>query len=53
MNAVDPGYSATDLNEHQGTQTVEQGAAVIVQMATIGPYGPTGVFVDRRRRVPW
>ena len=53
VNAVDPGYSATDLNGHRGTQTVEQGAEVIVQMAAIGSDGPTGGFVDRRGPVPW
>lgn len=26
INAVDPGYTATDLNGHQGHQTVEEGA---------------------------
>src|SRR4051794_2278283 len=37
INAVDPGYTATDLNGHRGNQTVEEGAEVIVRMASIGP----------------
>ena len=53
INAVDPGYTATDLNGHRGTKTVEQGAEIIVRMATIGPDGPTGTFVDEHGTVPW
>ena len=30
INAVDPGYTATDLNGGMGTQTVQHGAQVIV-----------------------
>jgi NAD(P)-dependent dehydrogenase (short-subunit alcohol dehydrogenase family) len=53
INAVDPGYTATDLNGHRGTQTVEQGAEVIVRMATLTAAGPTGGFVDVNGPVPW
>jgi len=53
VNAVDPGYTATDLNGHQGLQTVEQGAEAIVTMATVPADGPTGTFVDRYGSVPW
>jgi NAD(P)-dependent dehydrogenase (short-subunit alcohol dehydrogenase family) len=53
INAVDPGYTATDLNGHRGTQTVEQGAEVIVAMALIGPDGPTGTFRDATGPQPW
>jgi NAD(P)-dependent dehydrogenase (short-subunit alcohol dehydrogenase family) len=53
VNAVDPGYTATDLNSHRGTQTVEQGAEIIVAMATTAPTGPTGTFTDRHGPVPW
>jgi NAD(P)-dependent dehydrogenase (short-subunit alcohol dehydrogenase family) len=53
INAVDPGYTATDLNGHRGTKTIEQGAKIIVDMATIGPDGPTGTFVDEHGTVPW
>ena len=47
INAVDPGYTATDLNGHRGTQTIEEGAEIIVAMAQIGPDGPTGGYFDR------
>lgn len=53
VNAVDPGYTATDLNGHSGQKTVEEGARIIVEMAAIGPDGPTGGFVDDTGRVPW
>jgi NAD(P)-dependent dehydrogenase (short-subunit alcohol dehydrogenase family) len=53
INAVDPGPTATDLNGHAGHQTVEEGADVIVRLATIGSDGPTGTFSDRAGTVPW
>ena len=53
VNAVDPGYTATDLNGHRGTQTVEEGAEAIVRMARLDASGPTGTFVDRHGVVPW
>lgn len=53
VNAVDPGYTATDLNNHSGTQTVQEGADAMVAMAQIGPDGPTGTFTDRHGAVPW
>ena len=33
VNSVTPGFTATDINQHQGTKTVEQGAYPIVQLA--------------------
>jgi NAD(P)-dependent dehydrogenase (short-subunit alcohol dehydrogenase family) len=53
VNMVDPGYTATDLNGHRGTQTIEQGATVIVRMSLIGADGPTGTFSDAAGTVPW
>jgi NAD(P)-dependent dehydrogenase (short-subunit alcohol dehydrogenase family) len=53
INAVDPGYTATDFNDHRGTKPVEQGAEVIVRMASVDGSGPTGTFVDERGVVPW
>jgi NAD(P)-dependent dehydrogenase (short-subunit alcohol dehydrogenase family) len=53
INAVDPGYTATDLNRHSGPQTVQEGTDAIVAMANIGPDGPTGTFSDRHGTVPW
>lgn len=53
VNAVDPGYTATDLNGHQGSQSVQEGAEIIVSMATIGADGPSGGLFDRHGPVPW
>jgi len=53
INAVEPGYTATDLNGFTGTQTVEEGAEIIVRMAQLGPDGPTGEFYDSRGPRGW
>jgi NAD(P)-dependent dehydrogenase (short-subunit alcohol dehydrogenase family) len=53
INSVDPGFTATDLNDHRGTQTVEDGARAIVRYALIGPDGPTGGFFDNNGSEPW
>jgi NAD(P)-dependent dehydrogenase (short-subunit alcohol dehydrogenase family) len=53
INAVDPGYTATDLNGRSGHQTVEEGTDAIVALATAGADGPTGAFRDRFGPVPW
>jgi NAD(P)-dependent dehydrogenase (short-subunit alcohol dehydrogenase family) len=53
VNAVDPGYTATDFNGHSGPQTVTEGTDAIVAMATISHDGPTGTFTDRHGAVPW
>ena len=53
INAVEPGYTATDLNGHTGTQTVEEGAEIIVRMAQIGPDGPTGGYFGAEGPLPW
>jgi NAD(P)-dependent dehydrogenase (short-subunit alcohol dehydrogenase family) len=49
--AVDPGYTATDLNGHRGTQTVEQGAEPVVR-ACVADALP-GVFLGRDGVVAW
>ncbi|MBL7261334.1 SDR family NAD(P)-dependent oxidoreductase [Paractinoplanes lichenicola] len=53
INCVDPGFTATDFNRHQGTQTVAEGAEAVVRLAQVGPEGPTGGFFDRAGVVPW
>lgn len=44
VNAVDPGYTATDFNNHTGPGTVPDAAARVVKAAVLGPDGPTGQF---------
>ncbi|HEU5032623.1 MAG TPA: SDR family NAD(P)-dependent oxidoreductase [Spirillospora sp.] len=53
INAVEPGFTATDLNGRTGTQTVEEGAEIIVRMARVAPDGPTGGYFDAEGRLPW
>ena len=53
FNAADPGYTATDLNAHRGTQTATEGTDAIVALATEAPSAGTGRFVDRFGAVPW
>ncbi|MDQ0577714.1 SDR family NAD(P)-dependent oxidoreductase [Agromyces albus] len=53
INAVDPGYTNTDLNGRTGTQSVEEGASIIVRMAQIGSDGPTGAFLSAQGAVRW
>lgn len=53
FNAVDPGYTATDLNGRAGTQTLEEGTDAIVRLATLGSETPTAGFFDRTGPVPW
>ena len=53
VNAVSPGFVATDMNQHRGTQTVEEGAAEPVRLALLGPDGPTGGFFGNGGSYPW
>jgi NAD(P)-dependent dehydrogenase (short-subunit alcohol dehydrogenase family) len=53
INAADPGYTDTDLNGHEGIQTVGQGAEIIVTLARLGPDGPTGGYFNATGPVPW
>ena len=53
VNAIDPGYTATDFNQHRGYKTVEAAATPIVQFATVGEDGPTGGFFGEEGAIPW
>lgn len=54
VNAVSPGYVATDLNNQAGTRTVAEGARIVVDLAT-RPAGelPTGAFLSDSGDLPW
>lgn len=53
VNSADPGYVATDLNHHSGNSTIEQGAEIIVTLATLAEDGPTGTFQAAAGIRPW
>ena len=53
VNAVNPGYTATDLNGNSGHQSIEEGAAETVRMAQISDDGLTGGFTSTEGVEPW
>ncbi len=58
VNAVDPGFTATDFNNHRGTASVEVAGARIARVALLGPGGPTGTFISEENdpdfgQIPW
>ncbi len=53
VNSVSPGYVATDLNDHNGFLTPQQGATLPVTFATLPADGPTGGFFEGNGGVPW
>jgi NAD(P)-dependent dehydrogenase (short-subunit alcohol dehydrogenase family) len=53
VNAVSPGYVATDLNGHSGFLTPEQGAKVPVAFATLTADGPNGGFFGANGVIAW
>lgn len=53
VNSVTPGYTATDLNQYQGTKTVAAGAAPIVKLATIAEDGVSGKFFSDMGEISW
>ncbi len=58
VNAVDPGFVATDFNNHRGTGTVEEAGERVAEVAMCGPDGPTGRYISREHdpgngHIPW
>jgi len=53
VNAVCPGFVATDLNGFHGVRSTSEGAVQAVRMVTIPADGPTGTFTDDQGPVAW
>ncbi len=53
INAVCPGYVATDFTGFAGSRTPAEGAAVAVRLATLPDGGTTGGFFDDEGVIPW
>ena len=58
VNAIDPGYTATDFNQHSGPGTVESAAAFIIDHTLTEHDAPTGKFFsndieDESKVSPW
>jgi NAD(P)-dependent dehydrogenase (short-subunit alcohol dehydrogenase family) len=53
INAAAPGHCATAFNNFSGTRTLEQGAAIAIELALIGADGPNGGFFSDAGPVAW
>lgn len=54
VNLVSPGFTSTNLNNYEGTQSVEEGSREVVRVALLGPDGPTGTFTRWENvTIPW
>ena len=53
VNSACPGYTATDMNQHSGPQTIEEGAVAIVRLAQLPEDGPTASFVHKDGTYSW
>ena len=58
VNVIDPGYTATDFNHHNGPGTVESAASFIIKHTLTDDNAPTGKFFsndieDEIEESPW
>jgi NAD(P)-dependent dehydrogenase (short-subunit alcohol dehydrogenase family) len=54
VNALSPGFCATDLNNHTGQLSADEGGAHIARQVTLPGDGPTGVFLSENGGTyPW
>jgi NAD(P)-dependent dehydrogenase (short-subunit alcohol dehydrogenase family) len=54
FNAIEPGYTATDMTAVMGGgKPPAEGAKSIVHLATLGADGPTGTFQDELGTLGW
>ncbi len=54
VNLVSPGFTKTNLNGYEGTQSLEEGSREVVRVAMLGPDGPTGTFTRWENSIiPW
>jgi hypothetical protein len=51
---VSPGFTKTNLNGYEGTESVEDGSREVVRVAMLGPDSPTGTFTRWENvTIPW
>jgi NAD(P)-dependent dehydrogenase (short-subunit alcohol dehydrogenase family) len=54
VNLVSPGFTKTNLNGYEGTQTIEDGSREVLRVALLGPDGPSGTFTRwENATIPW
>jgi NAD(P)-dependent dehydrogenase (short-subunit alcohol dehydrogenase family) len=54
INLVSPGFTKTNLNGYEGTQSLEEGSREVIRVALLGPDRPTGTFTRwENESIPW
>jgi len=53
VNAANPGFVATDINQHRGQRTPAEGAVIAVRLALLDDAGPSGACLSDDGTVPW
>jgi NAD(P)-dependent dehydrogenase (short-subunit alcohol dehydrogenase family) len=53
VNSACPGWVKTDLGTEAAPRTVEEGARIIIQLATLPNDGPNGGFFDEAGAIGW
>lgn len=54
VNLVSPGFTKTNLNGYEGTDSVEEGSREVVRVALFGPNDPSGTFtLWENATIPW
>ncbi|MDA0689109.1 MAG: SDR family oxidoreductase [Proteobacteria bacterium] len=53
VNSIDPGFTATDLNNHRGRQSIPEGAAAAISQALNIKGSGNGEFFSATESLPW
>ncbi len=54
VNLVSPGFTKTNLNGYEGTESLEDGSREVVRVALLGADGPTATFTRwENTTIPW
>lgn len=53
VNAVCPGYTATESTNFAGSRTPDQAAVAAIKSATLDDAGATGAFTNEQGALPW
>lgn len=54
VNLVSPGFTSTNLNGFEGTESIEDGSREVVRVALFGPDEPSGTFTRwENATIPW
>lgn len=53
VNAICPGYTATEATNFSGTRTPDQAAVIAIKFALLDADGPSGTFANEQGDLPW